>query len=220
MENTKKHKIYSDYKELPFYNYSRIMHTGDFLYMVKGYDFGDELDVDPLDMQIRFDEIVRDFVMNSNSSSEEIHQHAQYIISTIEFSKIILIIGVLELVTKVTEKLSELGEPNPDDKALFDDLFKDVIIQRSDNTEKQLKILYQKKSFHENNISKYKEILEKEKENKNDEKQNDIDKIFINVCLGLEISPPDKRSISLYDFYNMTESAVEKMKAIDKINTK
>lgn len=211
-------KIYSDHKELPFYNYSRILQTGDFLYMIKGYESGDDIEADQKELEEKFNVLIQNYASESNSSDYETKNYSQYIISIIEQSKIVLIIGVLENIFKANKLLAQLGV-NDDDESLINDLFEGVTIERSPNLEKQIKILYQKKAFHENNAAKYKALMEEEISSE-DKSESDIDRMFINVCLGLEISPPDKKNISVHDFFIMTERLVEKIESLEKLNNR
>ena len=215
-----KHKIYKDSKELPFYNYKRIMQTGDFLYMIKGYDSGDEVDTDPKELEVKFNELQTDFVLSVNAQSEQITDYSNYLIATMEFNKLTIVVNFIDLLIKAQGLLSEQNVTNdPEIKNILSDLLEGVKVERSSDLKIINEKLLEKISVYESNILKYKEILEKDKDSEA-ESESDLDKQFINVCLILEIPFPDERNISLYQFSLMTERAIERSKAIEKLNSK
>ena len=65
-------RIYKDSKELPLFNYERMLETKNFLYMIKGYQDGDNVSFDTKELESKFNEIVQDFVVSLNAKSMDI----------------------------------------------------------------------------------------------------------------------------------------------------
>lgn len=212
-------KLYKDSKELPFLNYKRIM-EGDFFYMVKGYESGDEIDADPKELEEKFNELINDFVIAMNQSSEELTEHCNYMVSTIEFNKISLAIQIIDFLILLNNALSVLNiNESDEDNLMVAEVLEGIKVSRNPDLEIQKKLLSDKLSYHESNIAKYEELINNQKKDDGQE-ENDLDKQFINVCLGLEIPFPDEQKLSLYQFSIMIERVIEKMKALEKLNKK
>lgn len=216
-------KIYKDSKELPFLIYKKIMQTGDFLYMIKGYEDGDEVEADPEKLSVlktrledKFNDLITDFVISINGISEEMTNHVNHTIATLEYNKLTLILNIIDLLIKSNELLNE-STINKEDESILNELLEGVKVARSPEIKILRQNIVEKISVYESNLLKYKEIMESSKES---EQENDLDKQFINVCLGLEIPFPDESKISLYQFSIMIDKVVEKAKALEKINNK
>lgn len=220
-------KIYKDSKELPFLIYKKIMQTGDFLYMIKGYENGDEVEADPEKLSVlktqledKFNDLITDFVISINAVNEDLQNQSNYFVATLEFNKLSVAINLIEDIQKRIALAGDVTLPEDLQKEISDiisEILEGIKVQRDLNLEKQKEKLIEKMSVHESNILKYDEIINKEKDSETD---NDLDKQFINVCLGLEIPFPDENKISLYQFSIMIDKAVEKAKALEKINSK
>ena len=93
-------RIYRDSKELPLRVYERIETTGDFFYMVKGYDIGDVVDYDIALLEEKFNEVVEDFVISVNTKNIDIIQYGKLAYSKAEMLKLSAIYDIIELKQK------------------------------------------------------------------------------------------------------------------------
>ena len=67
-------KLYKDSKELPLFNYERITETGDYNYMIKGYD-GEELEEDKEQQEMlksKFNDIIREYSISINAKTNDL----------------------------------------------------------------------------------------------------------------------------------------------------
>lgn len=213
-------RIYQDSKELPLFNYRRIIQTGDFFYMIKGYQPGDTVESDLKIYEDKFNELNREFVYNTNEQNQEMSDYASYVLATIEYNKLSAIYQIIELLHRSKIQLNELGIYRDDDEIheLVKDALKGVKIERSEDLSTQLIKLKNKICFYESNIEKYKALLSENggKENQNDD--FDLDDQLLSVCLGLEIAIPDEHILTLYQYNLLVKKLIEKIKALEKNN--
>lgn len=196
------------------------MQTGDYFYLIKGYEEGDEVNADKEELEKVFTEILQDFTVSINSKSEDVSNYGEYLIAGVEAAKLNSITDIIDVLLNIEKRLVELGQDaeREENITIVSELLEGVKIERSNDLEKQKQILITKIRVHENKIEKLKKLIEKE-ENE-EESENDIDRQFINVCLGLEIPFPDKKNISLYEFGIMFESLLRKAEELNKISDK
>lgn len=213
-------KIYKDSKELPFFIYKRIMQTGDFLYMIKGYEEGDEIeDANLEELEIKFNVLIEDFVISMNESSEEIADHGSFAIANLESEKLSIAVGVIELLVDALEEAKSIGHDfSKEVNEVVKELLDGIKVERNPDLRIQKKKLIDKIKVHEINIERLREIITNTVSKESEE--SDLDAQFINVCLGLEIPFPDENKISLYQFSLMVKRVVEKVNAMEKLNTK
>ncbi|AZB01294.1 hypothetical protein EG359_17470 [Chryseobacterium joostei] len=206
-------KFYQDSKELPFWNYKRIVQTGDFLYMVKGYEFGDEIIIDKEELENKFDSILQDYVLSQNSKNEEITNYCNYLIAINEIRKLEIIVEIIDRITESNEKKKSLGiEP---DYSIVKELLQKVKVQKSDDISIQRQKVLDKIQKYKNQAEKSKLAIENaENDNSSD---YDIDEQYIGVCLGLEMHV-DPKLISLYEYGVMVKMLVSKVETINKSN--
>ncbi|MGU3377621.1 hypothetical protein [Chryseobacterium sp. M5A1_1a] len=214
-QKNNKIKIYQDSKELPFWNYKRIVQTGDFLYMVKGYEFGDDLNVDKEELENKFDSILQDYVLSQNSKNEEITNYCNYLIAINEIKKLEIIIEIIDRITESNEKKKLLGiDPNYD---IVKELLHKIKVQKSDDISIQRQKIIDKIQKYKNQAEKSRSAIESaEIDNSSD---YDIDEQYISVCLGLEMHV-DERIISLYQYGVMVKMLVSKVESINKQNAR
>lgn len=213
-------KIYKDSKELPFLIYKKIMQTGDFLYMIKGYEDGDEVEADPKELEEKFNALITDFVLTVNNASEQVSDQVNYSIALLEFNKLSSAYNIIDHLNEANKTLGIHGLSDHEEiKAMIDEVLEGIKIERNPDFDILLEKLNEKISVYESNILKYEEII-KNKENKEEKEDTDLDKQFINICLALEIPFPDESKISLYQFSILIEKAIERSKALEKINSK
>ncbi|MBS7112617.1 MAG: hypothetical protein KH100_15650 [Dysgonomonas mossii] len=244
MKTKKEHKIriYQDSKELPFLNYKRIVQTGDFYYMVKGYEPGDEVEIDVNTLEDKFHDLEEEYARSMNMKSTDVVLYGEIAIVTSEFNKYNLLIMFIEegiriheLRSSIIDELNRLFEDFKEDKETMEDLelllktvspdysefsLNDVEelvdgfkIQKSDDIYKQ-KVLVQNRLDKLNN-----QLLKlKSQVKKTDDEQNefDIEEQFVNVCIGLE-TPVNDKHITLYQFGKMVKALIDRSEEINKM---
>lgn len=210
-QKNNKVKFYQDSRELPFWNYKRIVQTGDFLYMVKGYEFGDEIIIDKEELENKFDSILQDYVLSQNSKNEEITNYCNYLIAINEIRKLEIIVEIIDRITESNEKKKSLGiEP---DYSIVKELLQKVKVQKSDDISIQRQKVLDKIQKYKNQAEKSRLAIENaENDNSSD---YDIDEQYIGVCLGLEMHI-DPKLISLYEYGVMVKMLVSKVETINK----
>lgn len=204
-------KIYRDSKDFPFWNYKRVMQTGDFFYIIKGYEDGDEVELTKEDAEETFNKIVEHYVLSTNSRSEEVLLHGRYLSANNEINKLSIIYNIIVL----KQKCDVVGADISIDE--INSVLDTIKIQRSDDLEKQKEIISIKIEKLKNDISKIKNQLDKSYVADNEDV--DIDEQFINVCNGLEMQY-DENKISLYQYGVMMKILVKKIESINKANRK
>jgi hypothetical protein len=208
-------KLYKNAKELPFLTYKKIMQTGDFLYMIKGYEEGDEAEADPKGLEIKFNELIQEFSIHSGEFTQQMHDHANYMIATIEYNRLTTILNIMDVIIR----LEEQGVSEEEDVKHIADLLEGIVIERNPDFQIQRQKIIEKAAIHESNILKYKEIQEKG-DSTEDNQEYDIDDQFLNVFMILEQPFPDESKLTLYQYSLMVKKAVEKAKSFEKLNQK
>lgn len=209
-------KTYKDSKELPFYNYKRIIQTGDFLYMIKGYDGEEYPEVDLENLKTDFDSITEDYVLSINSKSEDIVKYSRILSATNEINKLSIIIDFINHKQKCNNIREALGL-EIDNSEIYD-LLSLIKVQKSDDLEVQKTYLESKIQKYKNDIAKEESGLKKIQSN-NDSEDSDLDEQFMSVCLGLEMHV-DEKKISLYQYGVMVKLLIKKVESLNKINKK
>ncbi len=212
-------RFYQDSKDLPFCNYKRIVQTGDFYFMIKGYESGDIVNLDSNLLKGRFESIEEDYATSLNVKNHDVIIYGQHAIATNEFNKYNIILHLIELTIRSTEIRAYHKLPVSEDlnAGTIKDLLKDFKVQKSYD-------LYKQREFVQNKIEKIKNELLKldsqiKKENaERKESEFDIEEQFVNVCLGLEI-PVDDTKISLYQYGLMVKALIKRVEEINKMNS-
>ena len=205
-------RIYRDSKELPLRVYERIETTGDFFYMVKGYDIGDVVDYDIALLEEKFNEVVEDFVISVNTKNIDIIQYGKLAYSKDEMLKLSAIYDIIEL--KQKEKILSEKVGLETDTEVLKRLLNLVKIQRSDDLEEQKNFIKLKIEKYNNEISEALKKLEKNKGEKEDEEHN-INDIVVNVELILE-RQIDMDKTTLYQFGKLQDFAHKKIEKLSK----
>lgn len=245
MKKIKKHKIriYQDSKELPFLNYKRIIQTGDFYYLVKGYEPGDEVDYDIAELEKKFQQIEEDYAASINTKNSDVLIYGEAAIVINEFNKFNILLLFVEQAIKAKELRTELqnllqkllnegkkteakhiemlmtlsSEENADfGSSEIKDLLKDFKIQKSEDLNEQRQFIKNRLEKLNNQLSKLNSQIEKNKESK-DNSEFDIEEQFVSVCVGLEI-PVDDKNITLYQYGLMIKALVKRVEEINKMN--
>lgn len=204
-------KIYNDSKELPFWNYKRIIQTGDFLYMIKGYDLGDEIQYDIKELKLKFDGIIEDYVLSNNTKSEDILNYGRYMSAYNELNKLTILLKIIDVKIKGDQVGAEI------DNEEIRDVLSLFRMQKFDDLHQQKNIIAVKIQKIKNDINKLKNLIDKEgKLEKSSEQDADLDDQFINVCVGLEMHFDQKR-ISLYEYGAMVKVLINKVESLNKL---
>ncbi len=206
-------RIYKDSKELPLFNYERMLETKNFLYMIKGYQDGDNVSFDTKELESKFNEIVQDFVVSLNAKSMDIVNYGNIQRYNVEMVKLKALLNVINATAEVNEIRRKRGI-SVDNSNILDllNLFK---IPKSDDLQKQAEIITARIDKFQNDIN---HTYSKIKQEDNDqESEVDINEIITNVELILERTI-DLEKTSLYRFGIMQEQAVKKIEQMNKIN--
>ena len=202
-----KFKTYKDSKEFPLENFERISSTGNFFYIIKGYDEGDETEANIDEMEALFNEVVKDYVISLNARNFDIVQHGKINASKIDLMKFILAREIIILQIKYLE-LGGIESEN------INELLINLKIQKKPDLYLQIEIIDRKIDKLQNDIS---EAEAKIKKNNPEEKkdESDINEIITNVELILDRSI-DLQKTSLYRFGIMQNQARKKIEQINK----
>ena len=202
-----KFKTYKDSKEFPLENFERISSTGNFFYMIKGYDEGDETEANIDEMESLFNEVVQDYVVSLNARNFDIVQHGKINASKIDLMKFILAREIIILQIKYLE----LGGPENEN---INELLSNLKIQKKSDLYLQIEIIDRKIDKLQNDISESEAKIKKNNPEENKE-ESDINEIITNVELILERSI-DLQKTSLYRFGIMQNQARKKIEQINK----
>ncbi|MEN5308742.1 hypothetical protein ABE425_14595 [Chryseobacterium cucumeris] len=226
-------------------NYKRIIQTGDFYYMVKGYEPGDSINADFDVLKAKFQELEEDYAASINTKNSDVLTYGEVAIVTNEFNKfnILLLfveqaIKAQELRVKLQELIQEIAEDDKEsdaeeiemlmalssmehsefDSSDIKDLLADFKVQKSDDLYKQRQFLQNRLDKLNNQLLKLNSQLEKVKESRVDSNSDfDIDEQYMNVCIGLEMHV-DPKLISLYEFGVMVKVLMKRVDEINKMN--
>lgn len=206
-------RIYKDSKELPLFNYERMLETKNFLYMIKGYQDGDNVSFDTKELESKFNEIVQDFVVSLNAKSMDIVNYGNIQRYSVEMVKLKALLNVINATAEVNEIRRKRGI-SVDNSNILDllNLFK---IPKSDDLQKQAEIITARIDKFQNDINHIASKIKQE--DSAQESEVDINEIITNVELILERTI-DLEKTSLYRFGIMQEQAVKKIEQMNKIN--
>lgn len=199
-------KIYQDSKELPLFNYERLMETKDYLYMVKGYDGSQEYELSGEELESRFNEIVRHFTVSINAKSMDFIHHGKAQKAYMEISKLELLHQIISL--KIQENTTREKLHLPIDNEDIKTLLKGIKIPKSACLEEQLRIIEQRIYKHQNDLQV---AISHIKEHKAEESQeHDVNEMITNTELVLERTI-DMEKTTLYRFGIMQKQAIKKI---------
>ena len=199
-------KIYQDSKELPLFNYERLMETKDYLYMVKGYDGSQEYELSTEELEDRFNEIVRHFTVSINAKSMDFIHHGKAQKAYMEISKLELLHQIISL--KIQENATREKLHLPIDNEDIKTLLKGIKIPKSTCLEEQLRIIEQRIYKHQNDLQV---AISHIKEHKAEESQeHDVNEMITNTELVLERTI-DMEKTTLYRFGIMQKQAIKKI---------
>ena len=206
-------KIYRDSKEIPVRIIERIESTGDFFYMIKGYEYGDEPNSTQEELKEKFEEIFQGFILEINSKHIDIVQYGKIVASSLELD--LLMILYQYIVLKIKEiKLSEPINRDVDVSMILEMLSK-LKIQKNPDLEKQLEIIEAKINKHKNVIEDAKSKINKNADDNTKNEKQSIYDILINVGIVLDrqLNP---ETTTLYELGKLQEIAIKKIEAENK----
>lgn len=212
MTTTTKLKTYKDCKEFPLVNFERIESTGDFFYMIKGYDAGDEVEADPEEMKELFNSVVQDYVVSLNAKNYDIVQYGKINSAKVDLLKFYVAKQIIEL--QITSNHYKEIAGLPIDNSIIAELLKDLRIQKKEDLAEQCEIIERKIDKLNNDIAEAEKKIEK---NAPTDKQGepDINEMITNVEMILERNI-DLQKTSLYRFGIMQDQARKKIEHLNK----
>ena len=203
-------RTYNDSKEFPLYNFERIQSTNDYFYMIKGYESGDDVEASLEEMEIKYNEVVQDYVLSLNSKNGEIIKHGRLQQLRMEVLKYAILSDIINLQFR---SILIGGEPRLEE---IKTLLKSFKIQKSEDLSLQLEIIDRKISKIKNEIE---EIENEFKDGNGEQEKSDINQIITNVEMILERGI-NLKEVSLYRFGIMQEQARKKVEQLSKANSK
>ncbi|MCT3642322.1 hypothetical protein HZR07_17140 [Elizabethkingia anophelis] len=209
---------YKDSKEFPLSNYERIESTGDYFYMLKGYDANPDDDVEGYTQESLkevFEEIVSDYIISINHKDMDFVYMGKIQAARMDKLKYDALANIITKIIKLNE-LSEKSGIELEDFGLSE-LLTEFQIKKSKDLHEQLQIINERIEILDNEINENSAKLDKEKEENNE--QLNINDVIAGVELILEISI-DMQKTSLYIFGKKQEQAKNKIDQLTKINSK
>ncbi|WP_407475380.1 hypothetical protein [Elizabethkingia anophelis] len=209
---------YKDSKEFPLSNYERIESTGDYFYMLKGYDANPDDDVEGYtqeSLKEAFEEIVSDYIISINHKDMDFVYMGKIQAAKMDKLKYDALANIIIKIIKLKE-LSEKSGVELEDFGLSE-LLVEFQIKKSKDLNEQLQIINERIETLDNEINENAAKLDKEKEE--NKEQLSINDVIAGVELILEISI-DMQKTSLYIFGKKQEQAKNKIDQLIKINSK
>ena len=205
-------KIYRDSKEIPVRVIERIETTGDFFYMIKGYDYGDEPKADINQLKKQFEDIFESFIIELNSKHIDIVQYGKIASATLELELLIVVHHYISLKIQEIKLSSKINREV--DLSLMVEMLSTLKIQKHNDLSKQLELIEAKINKNKNIIDDAKARLADSEKEGNKEKQSIYD-ILINVGIILEKQlNPDV--VTLYELGKLQELAIKKIEVEQK----
>ena len=205
-------KIYRDSKEIPVRVIERIETTGDFFYMIKSYDYGDEPNADISQLKKQFEDIFESFIIELNSKHIDIVQYGKIASATLELELLIVVHQYISLKIQEIKLSSKINREV--DLSLMTEMLSTLKIQKHNDLSKQLELIEAKINKNKNIIDDAKARLADSEKDGNKEKQSIYD-ILINVGIILEKQlNPDV--VTLYELGKLQELAIKKIEVEQK----
>lgn len=208
----KKIRYYTDSKELPLRVYERIETTGDFFYMIKGYDAGDKIDANVEECELKFNELVQEYVLSVNKKNFDLIEYGSLLSKNNEVNKYILLLQIIEQI----ERANEIRIQNGLETCLhkIKEVLKGIKIPKKDDINEQKKILYERINKIQNDIEDIKKRLNID-ENKESDPEVGINEKVVSVSVILE-RDIDMDKTSLYQFALLEQMAYKKIENLNK----
>ena len=206
-------KLYKDSKEFPLENFERIESTGNFFYMIKGYEDGDKVSLTSEEAELKYKELIQEYAISLNQKNFEMMQISKLTQKKVDAGILVALYDLLITKIKSNQVAQRLGLEIDNSKILG--LLSEIQIKKSDNLEEILKSIKDRIERLENEISE----LEKKLETQPTEEKADINEIITRVETILE-RPINLKDVSLYRFGIMQDMAKKKVEQLNKMQQK
>ena len=210
-------KLYKDSKELPLFNYERITETGDYNYMIKGYD-GEELEEDKEQQEVlksKFNDIIREYSISINAKTNDLLMLGSAEIAKINFIKFTTLLAIIEMKERQNALRQELGLPEHWED--MKEALAQIKIRKSDNLQEQKKYIEERIAMWQTNLDKAMQNIENNKKEAQDKEPANINDAIVSIEMILERTI-DLNKTSLYRFGKMQEMAIKKVELHNKKN--
>ena len=207
-------KIYKDSKEFPLENFERIESTGNYFYMIKGYDDGDDVSLSIEEMETKYKSLVQEYVVSLNSKNFDIVNIAKLTQKKVDANMLILIYDMIVTKIKVNDLCIKLGQ-EVDNSDVFEAL-SNIQIKKSTDLVENLSFIKNRLERIENDISEIEAKLDKPQDN---EDKTDVNIIITNVEQVLERTI-NMKEVSLYRFGIMQDMAKKKIEKLNQMHRK
>ena len=205
-------KLYKDSKELPLFNYERITETGDYNYMIKGYD-GEELEENKEQQEMlksKFNDIIREYSISINAKTNDLLMLGSAEIAKINFIKFTTLLAMKERQNALRQEMG-LPEHWEDMK----EALAQIKIRKSDNLQEQKKYIEERIAMWQTNLDKAMQNIENNKKEAQDKEPVNINDAIVSIEMILERTI-DLNKTSLYRFGKMQEMAIKKVELHNK----
>lgn len=206
-------KLYKDSKEFPLENFERIESTGNFFYMIKGYEDGDKVSLTSEEAELKYKELIQEYAISLNQKNFEMMQISKLTQKKVDAGILVALYDLIITKIKSNQVAQRLGLEIDNSKILG--LLSEIQIKKSDNLEEILKSIKDRIERLENEISE----LEKKLETQPTEEKADINEIITRVETILE-RPINLKDVSLYRFGIMQDMAKKKVEQLNKMQQK
>lgn len=208
-------KLYKDSKELPLFNYERITETGDYNYMIKGYD-GEELEEDKEQQEVlksKFNDIIREYSISINAKTNDLLMLGSAEIAKINFIKFTTLLAIVEMKERQNTLRQEMGLPEHWED--MKEALAQIKIRKSDNLQEQKKYIEERIAMWQTNLDKAMQSIENNKKEAQDKEPANINDAIVSIEMILERTI-DLNKTSLYRFGKMQEMAIKKVELHNK----
>lgn len=206
-------KLYKDSKEFPLENFERIESTGNFFYMIKGYEDGDKVSLSAEEAELKYKELIQEYAISLNQKNFEMMQISKLTQKKVDAGILVALYDLLITKIKSNQVAKRLGL-EIDNSKIFG-LLSEIQIKKSDNLEDVAKAIKDRIERLENEISE----IESKLENQPTEEKADINEIITRVETILE-RPINLKDVSLYRFGIMQDMAKKKVEQLNKMQRK
>ena len=211
-------KLYKDSKELPLFNYERITETGDYNYMIKGYD-GEELEENEglqKELKSKFNDIIREYSISINAKTNDLLMLGSAEIAKINFIKFTTLLAIVEMKERQNALRQEMGLPEHWED--MKEALAQIKIRKSDNLQEQKKYIEERIAMWQTNLDKAMQNIENNKKEAQDKEPANINDAIVSIEMVLERTI-DLNKTSLYRFGKMQEMAIKKVELHNKNKT-
>lgn len=209
-------RLYNDIREFPLLNYERVMTTGNYFFVLKGYDFGiDTEEFKEEDVKVHFQKLIEEYIISVDNVSIDFLNQGKIQASRLEILKLDTLIDILHL--KIEANKIRNKQNRDIDNSIIDTLFEKIQIRRSADLKEQISIIKDKIEKHENDILSTESKMSKK--SSSDNKESDVNDIIVSVEQILERSI-NMEDTSLYRFGVMMKLAKNKIEHLNKMSKK